>query len=359
MRRDEQKRGKKPARRLRDAKNEHLLRGTVEAAGNQENMKYVVLNPGPGDSYLVQPIVEWWHFRIHKDYATLNIDEAEEKMKSHESSKEASQTMRSNKRDFDDEGGLVKLDHDTTANSGDEGGPGGEGLDFDDPRSDDSGDDGKDEDLEISGDEKVANQAGTAEEEEGDEDLKVEGTEDALNDHGKELKDLLDMVPDDEKKYGLRKKTEEEAQGSDDDVMLSSSSDENFFGEEGNTIVKDAATKEKEKEIEKMTGVSCAPETKKKKKKKRKEMEDGSPGTSSKKLKTEKSPDGEASEEGLITLEELTQFVTASEVGVKELVAHFKRRLSKSKSCKQMMHKLIKEHFEVGDNKVLRRKLPK
>ena len=39
LRRDEKKRGKKQARRLRDAKKQNLMRGTLEASGTQENMR--------------------------------------------------------------------------------------------------------------------------------------------------------------------------------------------------------------------------------------------------------------------------------------------------------------------------------
>ena len=47
MRRDEQRRGKKPARRLKDSSKKHLLRGTVEAAGVQENMRYQLITHTP------------------------------------------------------------------------------------------------------------------------------------------------------------------------------------------------------------------------------------------------------------------------------------------------------------------------
>jgi len=344
MRRDEQRRGKKPARRLKDSSKKHLLRGTVEAAGVQENMRYVILTPGPNDSYLVQPVGDWWHYKLHKDYATLNIDEAEGKMK--ERKPIARFMMRAGQDDMmEHEGGLVDtIDDDAKFEAGEGGDEDGEAepMDFDEKVSDDDGDEGKAVE-DISGDEKdepkVDNNLGVgAEDEDDDEDLQVEGTNSELNEHGKELKSLL---------------KEEMGQLEDDDDVDVSSDDENFFGDDGN---KDAEEeKEKEKAAEELTGVTAAPEAKKKKKKNKRSKDDDSPNSGQKKKKAKTEGADGAEEQPTLTEEEIAAYVTSNDINVKQLVAKFKSRLQ-VKASKELFQRFVKDKCVVGERKILKLK---
>jgi len=207
---------KKAPRRIRDA-GTTVYRGTPEA-GEQKHMKYVLLVPGPNDTYLVQPVGAWWKYKKHVDYQTLSTEQAEELMESHKRESVPRWAMAKMKKDQaweEEEKAMLKqagievgegaktslvggLDNEAEFEAGaGEGEDAPEGMDFDGgAASDDEGQEGLEMDVEkedISGDEKEDGEKAllqvgeqmvggftgveTTKNEEEDCDLKVEGVE--------------------------------------------------------------------------------------------------------------------------------------------------------------------------------------
>jgi len=358
VRKEDRKRGAKPPRRIRgqeQSKKTHLFRGIVEAGGQQENMRYVVLTPSKNDEYLVQPIGEWWHYKVWRDYNTLNIDEAEEKMKAKGQDERWMMKKRGEDWEPDDADGIKDDEPGFDVGASDEDDEaaknkprGGEDWDFNEKVSDDEGDEGRTQEFgrdlgdDISGDEKDEPKVGEGvvghtlvdQGNNDDDDLEVEGFS-ALTEHGKELRKLL--------------KDQEIEDHPEDDELGQNDSDEeddtDFFGEGGNTLENEDKG-EAETEAEKVTGVQQAPDrAKKEKKKKRKEpdgAEEGDPSTnkpSGKKMKHE----GNQRE---ITKAEILEVVQAQDTSTAELVKHFQSRL-KSKEQKNCFRKLLEASCEV------------